>query len=585
VCRIITGIYLVMSIRRETSTSERMKRQRIEAIIAVSRLARQINSSLNLQETLDTIVNICSELIDCSMVEIDLWDEEHQMLILQALRSSPERAYPIGQSFPPGKGYTGWVVQNKKSLLVPDVEKYNDLRPDILPGELPFNAYIGIPLLSNDALIGALVLVHDEAGTFNKNDLLLLEALAEHAVTAIQNARIHDDLARHLRKLSALNAIASVINQPLSFQEIIDQAIKTVIDVMETEAGGIRLLDQKTGELPIVASRGLSAALIKSTSSRHLGEGIVGDVARSGTPQIIKDVSHDPRVPSSSEMAKEGFNTFVVVPLRVKEAIVGTLGVVTRRHRDFTPDDVELLTTIGDQIGVAIENSRLQHEILQAERMAAIGRVATGVAHDLRSPLGGILRCSEFLTRPEISLETREKLSKAVVSLAKRLIVTTQGILDYVKGEQITLKLETHNLSNFLEEVLTVLQIDFSDQGIEVNKDFHYTKNVVMDADRMAQVVYNLAANARDAMPRGGIFKVSTRKVGKHVEIKFSDTGTGIPDEVSYHIFEPFFSHGKSRGAGLGLAIAHRIIEEHGGTIKLESKAGQGATFIVRLPA
>jgi signal transduction histidine kinase len=585
VCRIITGIYLVMSIRRETSTSERMKRQRIEAIIAVSRLARQINSSLNLQETLDTIVNICSELIDCSMVEIDLWDEEHQMLILQALRSSPERAYPIGQSFPPGKGYTGWVVQNKKSLLVPDVEKYNDLRPDILPGELPFNAYIGIPLLSNDALIGALVLVHDEAGTFNKNDLLLLEALAEHAVTAIQNARIHDDLARHLRKLSALNAIASVINQPLSFQEIIDQAIKTVIDVMETEAGGIRLLDQKTGELPIVASRGLSAALIKSTSSRHLGEGIVGDVARSGTPQIIKDVSHDPRVPSSSEMVKEGFNTFVVVPLRVKEAIVGTLGVVTRRHRDFTPDDVELLTTIGDQIGVAIENSRLQHEILQAERMAAIGRVATGVAHDLRSPLGGILRCSEFLTRPEISLETREKLSKAVVSLAKRLIVTTQGILDYVKGEQITLKLETHNLSNFLEEVLTVLQIDFSDQGIEVNKDFHYTKNVVMDADRMAQVVYNLAANARDAMPRGGIFKVSTRKVGKHVEIKFSDTGTGIPDEVSYHIFEPFFSHGKSRGAGLGLAIAHRIIEEHGGTIKLESKAGQGATFIVRLPA
>jgi len=211
--------------------------------------------------------------------------------------------------------------------------------------------------------------------------------------------------------------------------------------------------------------------------------------------------------------------------------------------------------------------------------------VATGVAHDLRSPLGGILRCSEFLTRPEISLKTREKLSKAVVSLAKRLIVTTQGILDYVKGEEIALKLEAQNLSDFLEEVLTVLQIDFSDQGIELTKDFHYAKNVVMDPDRMAQVVYNLAANARDAMPRGGIFKVSTRKVGKHVEIKFSDTGTGIPDDVSKQIFEPFFSHGKSQGAGLGLAIARRIIEEHGGTIKLESKVGQGATFIIRLPA
>jgi signal transduction histidine kinase len=574
-----------MSTQRDRSTSVLQDKQSIDAIIAVSRLSRQINASLNLQETLDAIVKICAEFVGCSLSEIDLWDEEHQLLILQAICSSPERAYPIGQSFPPGKGYTGWVVRHKQSLLVPDVDKYNDLQPDILPGELPFKAYIGIPLLANDIFIGALVLVHDEAGTFTKGDLQLLEALAEHAVTAIQNARIHDDLARQLRKLSALNAIAGVINQPLSLQEIIEQAIKTVIDVMETEAGGIRLLDQKTGELPIVASRGLSAALIKSTSSRHLGEGIVGDVARSGKPQIIKDVSHDPRVLSSSEMVKEGFNTFIVVPLRAKEAVVGTLGVVTRRHRDFTPDDVELLTTIGDQIGVAIENSRLQTEILQAERMAAIGRVATGVAHDLRSPLGGILRCSEFLTRPEISLKTREKLSKAVVSLAKRLIVTTQGILDYVKGEEIALKLEAQNLSDFLEEVLTVLQIDFSDQGIELTKDFHYAKNVVMDPDRMAQVVYNIAANARDAMPRGGVFNVSTRKIGKYVEIKFSDSGTGIPDDVSKQIFEPFFSHGKSQGAGLGLAIARRIIEEHGGTIKLESKVGQGATFIIRLPA
>ena len=574
-----------MSTQRDRSTSVLQDKQSIDAIIAVSRLSRQINASLNLQETLDAIVKICAEFVGCSLSEIDLWDEEHQLLILQAICSSPERAYPIGQSFPPGEGYTGWVVRHKQSLLVPDVDKYNDLQPDILPGELPFKAYIGIPLLANDIFIGALVLVHDEAGTFTKGDLQLLEALAEHAVTAIQNARIHDDLARQLRKLSALNAIAGVINQPLSLQEIIEQAIKTVIDVMETEAGGIRLLDQKTGKLPIVASRGLSAALIKSTSSRHLGEGIVGDVARSGKPQIIKDVSHDPRVLSSSEMVKEGFNTFIVVPLRAKEAVVGTLGVVTRRHRDFTPDDVELLTTIGDQIGVAIENSRLQTEILQAERMAAIGRVATGVAHDLRSPLGGILRCSEFLTRPEISLKTREKLSKAVVSLAKRLIVTTQGILDYVKGEEIALKLEAQNLSDFLEEVLTVLQIDFSDQGIELTKDFHCAKNVVMDPDRMAQVVYNIAANARDAMPRGGVFNVSTRKIGKYVEIKFSDSGTGIPDDVSKQIFEPFFSHGKSQGAGLGLAIARRIIEEHGGTIKLESKVGQGATFIIRLPA
>jgi signal transduction histidine kinase len=561
------------------------ERRCIEEIAAVGKVARRINASLNLQETLDTIVDVVAELIPCSLVEIDLWDDVQQVLVLQAIRSTPERSYPVGQSFPPGRGYTGWVVDNRQPLLVSDVDSYLDLRPDILPGELPFKAYLGFPLLESDKLIGALVLVHDQAGVFNENDFRLLDILASQASIAIHNARIYDELGRHIRKLSALNAIAGVINQTLSLHEIMDQAIKTVIDVMETEAGGIRLLDQKTGELPIVASCGLSAALIKSTSSRHLGEGIVGDVAKSGTPQIIKDVRNDPRVLSSSEMVKERFKTFLVVPLRAKEVIVGTLGVVTRRYRDFTPDDVELLTTIGDQIGIAIENARLQREILQEERMAAIGRVATGVAHDLRSPLGGILRSVEFLSRSEISAETRDRLCNAVVSLAQRLINTSQGILDYVHGEKLSLKLTPCCLSDFLDEVLTVMEADFSDRGVEVERDFRYKEDLIIDADRMAQVVYNLAANARDAMPSGGKFRISTQKINNNIVIRFSDTGPGVPKELSKRIFEPYFSYGKGHGAGLGLAIARRIVEEHGGTIKLVSKAKQGANFVIKLPA
>ena len=105
-----------------------------------------------------------------------------------------------------------------------------------------------------------------------------------------------------------------------------------------------------------------------------------------------------------------------------------------------------------------------------------------------------------------------------------------------------------------------------------------------MDSDRMAQVVYNIAANARDAMPQGGKFGVSTRKVKDRVEMRFSDTGVGVPKEVGERIFEPFFSYGKRQGAGLGLSIAQRIVEEHGGTIRLESNEGEGAQFVVVLP-
>lgn len=141
-------------------------------------------------------------------------------------------------------------------------------------------------------------------------------------------------------------------------------------------------------------------------------------------------------------------------------------------------------------------------------------------------------------------------MSKGVVSLARRLINTSQQILDYGHDENLTLKRAPLWLTDFLDEVLSVLEIDFSDQGIEVEKRLRYRGEVWLDGDRMAQVVYNLASNARDAMPAGGKFRVSTRQVGARVELLFADIGPGVPQELGERIFEPFISHGKRQGAG-----------------------------------
>jgi two-component system NtrC family sensor kinase len=214
-----------------------------------------------------------------------------------------------------------------------------------------------------------------------------------------------------------------------------------------------------------------------------------------------------------------------------------------------------------------------------------VGRVATSVAHDLRSPLGGIVRSAEFLARPELSDETRRKLSQAVVSLAHRLVNTTQEILDYVRGGQLPLHRAPCSLPEYLDQVLTVMEVDFSERGIEVVRNCAYTGTVVMDADRIAQVVYNIAANARDVMPHGGTFTVTARRVGAWIELAFADTGPGVPKELQERIFEPFYSRGKREGAGLGLAIARRIVEEHGGELRLERGSERGAVFVVSLPA
>jgi two-component system sensor histidine kinase HydH len=233
---------------------------------------------------------------------------------------------------------------------------------------------------------------------------------------------------------------------------------------------------------------------------------------------------------------------------------------------------------------VASENARLRQQALDAERLAAVGRVASAVAHNLRSPLGGIIRSAEFLGRPELSGTTRQKLSQAIVAMARRLINTAQEILDYTRGGQITLDLAPCPLSDFLEQVIAVIKVDFSDRGIEVMMELGYTGEVWVDPSRMTQVIYNIATNARDAMPTGGKLTVTTQQAGEWVEMRFTDTGPGVPPELASRIFEPFFSHGKQEGAGLGLAIARRIVREHGGEIEIESPTGGGATFVVRLP-
>ena len=555
-------------------------------MILLSEIARRISADLDLQVTLDAVVAAAAELILCALAEVSLWDPEAETLTLLAIRCDPDRTYPVGRSFPLGDGYTGWMVRHRQPLLVPDADARQDIHPDLLPDEKPFNAYLGVPLLSGETLIGTLVLVANEKDAFSPDDLQVLQALGHHAATAIHNARLYEQATRRHRELSALYAVAETINQPLHLQEILERALEKVIAVTGAQGGAIRLLAIDADELVLAAYQGLSEAYVRAAQRFPLAEEIVGWVARTGTPSLSEDMWADPRVsPQVRELLKqEGHRSLAQVPLRATERVVGTLGVVARAPRFFDADGLQLLQAIGQQIGVAIANARLREEALAAERMAAVGRVATSVAHDLRGPLGGIVRSAEFLARPELSPETRQKLSQAIVSLARRLINTTQEILDYVRGKRLPLHRTPCSLPEFLDQVLAVMEVDFADRGIEVIREYGYTGTVVMDGDRIAQVVYNIAANARDAMPHGGTFTVTIRQVGEWIELALADTGPGVPTTLQERIFEPFFTTGKREGAGLGLAIARRIVEEHGGELRLEGHQDQGAVFVVSLP-
>lgn len=557
------------------------ERRRAEEMSVLNALACRISASLDLQNTLEAVAAAAAELIPCALSELSLWDQESQSLTLLALRAEASRSMPIGTVYPPGHGYTGWLVRHKKPLLVPDVEARQDLRPHLLPGELSFAAYVGVPLLLGDELVGTLVLIANEPGAFQERHVQLLQALATQAVVAIRNARLYEETTRRHRELAAVYAVAEAVNRPGDLDQILEEGLRQALAVTGLEMGAIALQDDRRSELVLQSYRGMSAGLVTWLQEKIRHKRLDG--WPEGKDLWIEEVPADePSVPAA--IREDGIRLILEVPLLAEGDLVGLLDVATRRPQSFSVEERSLLQAIGHQLGTAIANVRLRQDALTAERLAAVGRVATSVAHDLRSPLGGILRCAEFLGRPELSPATREKLSKAVVSLTHRLLSTTQQILDYVRGEPLPLRKIPCNLTEFLDEVLAVLEIDFSDRGIEVVRQCQYDGPVVMDANRIAQVVYNIAANAQDAMPSGGTFTVAARQEKTRLELRFSDTGPGVPEEFKERIFEPFFSFGKRDGAGLGLSIARRIVEEHGGQLWLENCEGQGATFVVSLP-
>lgn len=295
---------------------------------------------------------------------------------------------------------------------------------------------------------------------------------------------------------------------------------------------------------------------------------------------------------------------FVAIPLLVKEGPVGVLvadNLFTRRT--ITDQDVQILETFANQASVAIENTRLsirleekirelagahrelrenQKRLMSAERLAAVGEMAAKIIHEIKTPLvsiGGFARLIRKTLPPEdTNLEYLTIISEEVSRLERvieNLLVLAKPGRPYAKPD---------NINEVVEKTLLLMSEKAEVAHIKINTSLDFDMPTVeFDRNQLRQVLLNLLQNAIHAMPNGGDLNVTTRQKEAHVQIVVQDTGVGIPDEHLDKLFVPFFTT-KPSGAGLGLSITHRILENHHGFIEVTSQEGVGTTFVVNLP-
>ncbi len=291
--------------------------------------------------------------------------------------------------------------------------------------------------------------------------------------------------------------------------------------------------------------------------------------------------------------ALKQMNAGICVPIMGGDRIIGFLNLWDERVPEaYASDEIALILEISERVATVVENSKLYERMKERDRLAALGEMAAGLAHEIRNPLGAIKGAAQFLA-PENQPQENAEFLGVIVEEVDRLNTVVSQFLDY--SRPLKQNFAPTDLADVVNRTAKLLANDIP-EGIELKLEIsERLPRVQADAEQLKQVLINLLQNAVQAMPHGGAIAVAARCPDESapwrftatpdvVELRVRDTGHGVAEEARQHIFVPFYTT-KEKGTGLGLAICQRIVKNHGGSISVTSKVGEGAEFVIRLPA
>ncbi|MCZ7397941.1 MAG: GAF domain-containing sensor histidine kinase, partial [Candidatus Methanoperedens sp.] len=425
---------------------------------------------------------------------------------------------------------------------------------------------------------------------------------------AVENARLFSELEKHHKMLEALYSIESVVSRSLNLEEIFNVALSKALEVTDTEAGTLYSLEGEVLHLEAVlrlqAIKGLSPEFKEMALIRKMGEGIPGIAAQSKKP-ITMDISQFPSSLLLPYLIKEGLVSFIGTPLMSKGKVVGALSLGTKKKRIFTQDDLDLLFSIGNVIGIAIENARLYKESKENlkklqrayEELQTLDKMKdefiANVSHELKTPLISIKGYGELLYDEKLDgLSDKQKKSlEAILRNADRLtrLINSILLISMLKAGKIEFHFEPLDLDEIVQICVGDFKSMMDKKQIIFEKDIPAISKVKGDKDRFIEVINNLLDNAIKFSHEGGKVSIKAWDEAENVHLTVSDNGIGIPADIIPKLFTRFYqldasTSRKYGGTGLGLHITKNIIDAFGGKIWIESEVGKGTAVHLLLP-
>jgi signal transduction histidine kinase len=412
------------------------------------------------------------------------------------------------------------------------------------------------------------------------------------------------DMMRQRRELASLYEVAKDLAAATDLADLLESIIDKAIVLVRAERGFVVLL-RETGDRYLAAARQFAQGEV-GQAEEAFSSSLVTQVLSSREPILTTNVQADERYALSQSIILQDIRSVLAVPLIARGELLGAIYVDTRMAtRPFNDNDLRLLQAMASQAAMAIRGARLyqdvlasnnqlqqalqelretQDQLVQAERLAAVGRLAASVAHELRSPLTVMRNSIYYLDRLASlnRLDSPDTVRRYLAKIDDEIERQSKIINDLLFfSRNRPRKLTDVDLNSILYE--TTLRVTMP-ESVKLELTLGELPNLRADADQLSQVFVNLVTNAVQAMPQGGRLSVSSAASDElFATVKVQDTGVGMNAETIGRLFQPFFTT-KEKGIGLGLSVTKSIIEAHRGNIEVTSTPGQGTCFTVQLP-
>jgi signal transduction histidine kinase len=530
-------------------------------------------SHLDLDELLAELLTRIRDTLETDTVAILLRDELRDELVARAAVGIEEEVEQ-GVRIPIGAGFAGRIAAERRPIVLDDVDHADIYNP--LLRQKGIKSLAGVPLVFANEVLGVLHVGSLTPRVFTRDDVDLLEIVADRVALAIEHARLFDAERRGRARLERVQNVMDAALAKLGFEDLVSELLVRIRQILDVDTAAILMLDESTDELVARAAVGLEEE-VEAGVRIPVGGGFAGRIAAERRAIVLDDVDHADVL--NPILREKGIKSLLGVPLTISDTVLGVLHVGTLEPRFFSADDVELLELVASRTATAIERARIHDEVVRLDQMK-VNFVAIA-SHELRTPATSIYGIAATIRqgRDRLSDEERAQLDAALWDQANRLRSLIEQLLDLSRLDARAIVIEPQPIG--LRELLQLIAAEAAPEAevrVEVPED------LMVNADRSAleRIFGNLVSNAVSYGEPPVVVKVDA--LDRYFRVSVQDEGEGVPEELVPVLFERFERGTAGQGTGLGLSIAQAYARAHGGDLIYNVPSGGGARFELILP-